>query len=206
MNCSRYVGLSSFIFGDPVEPLKCPNNFIFNLTRCFVNDVTAFHTPPSPDGDSNCSAAVGVCTLSTDCCCCCWICCIFDVALRNNFFMPPPYKLAHETFVNRWPAKRYKMWQSQVEKAYTNNDMNVAINASHNSTFRRGVSSSFSRANNARKLVTPGHFDGDVLTVTGSSVEYLRRRWFCPPFALAIKCELWQLAFNLANVSMPGLW
>lgn len=49
-NCSRYVGLSSFMFGAPVEPLKCPNSFMFSFTRCFVNDVTVFHMPPSPVG------------------------------------------------------------------------------------------------------------------------------------------------------------
>ena len=37
-----------------------------------------------------------------------------------------------------------------------------------------GVSSSFSRANKARKLVTPGHLLGEVVMQTLSSAEYRR--------------------------------
>lgn len=42
-NCSLYVGLSSFMLG--CCPVNCPSNFMFNLTRCFVNDVIVFHIP-----------------------------------------------------------------------------------------------------------------------------------------------------------------
>jgi hypothetical protein len=62
--------------------------------------------------------------------------------------------------------------------------MNVETNASQSKTFNLGVSSSFSRANNALKFVTPGHFDGGVLTITGSSVEYFLRLVCAAAFAI----------------------
>lgn len=52
--------------------------------------------------------------------------------------------------------------------------MYVATKASQSKMFSFGVSSSFSLASNARKFVTPGHLEGDVVMHTPSSVEYRR--------------------------------
>uniref|UniRef100_A0A1B0BR13 Uncharacterized protein n=1 Tax=Glossina palpalis gambiensis TaxID=67801 RepID=A0A1B0BR13_9MUSC len=118
-NCSRYVGLSSFIWIEVVLLPKLPRIFILSFTRCFVIEVTVFQTLLSSEVSSVAS------------------------------------------FI--------------VINAYAANDIYVAIKLSNNNTFNFGMSSSFSRAKSALKLATPGHFEGDVQIVVGSSPEY---RWY----------------------------
>lgn len=92
-NCSRYVGLSSFIFGDPCEPPKCPSNFILSLTLCLVIEVTAPQTPLSAFVASPFSTIVScdACEIS------CIVACALELAFRNSFLTPPPNRFPWRT-------------------------------------------------------------------------------------------------------------
>lgn len=52
INCSRYVGLSSFMLLEVLFWLKLPRIFMLSFMRCFVMEVTVFQTLFSSAGSS----------------------------------------------------------------------------------------------------------------------------------------------------------
>uniref|UniRef100_A0A1A9VC89 Uncharacterized protein n=1 Tax=Glossina austeni TaxID=7395 RepID=A0A1A9VC89_GLOAU len=154
-NCSRYVGLSSFIWIEVVLLPKLPRIFILSFTRCFVIEVTVFQTLLSSEV-SSVASFTGIPLFS-------------DVGFLSNFFIPPPKIQDQASTEKFWATNLYNIRLSQVTNAYAANDIYVAIKLSNNKTFNFGMSSSFSRAKSALKLATPGHFEGDVQIVVGSS-------------------------------------
>uniref|UniRef100_A0A1B0A9X0 Uncharacterized protein n=1 Tax=Glossina pallidipes TaxID=7398 RepID=A0A1B0A9X0_GLOPL len=137
------------------------NVFLFkltNFTRCFVIEVTVFQTLLSSEV-SSVASFIGTPLFS-------------DVGFLSNFFIPPPKIQDQASTEKFWATNLYNIRLSQVINAYAANDIYVAIKLSNNKTFNFGMSSSFSRAKSALKLATPGHFEGDVQIVVGSSQDF----------------------------------